>query len=117
MPRVSIGAKGGGVNWSKLQPNMGAYLVHDSAYTTVVTVSGAGYLTGITVDGESGSKNIRITIDGTVMYSGAIHDASIVDTFTMGISFLHRFDSSLLVEVQTAGNSDYCLCLVSYVLE
>jgi len=93
--------------------------------TTVLQITGAGYLTGITVAQESpgGSVQLRITIDGVIRVDGITPSllplAKGVGNYATAqnsIAMLHRFNSSLRVDINSSAAS-VGYAYVSYLLD
>lgn len=93
--------------------------------TTVLQINGAGYLTGITVAQENpgGSVQLRITIDGVIRVDGITPSllplAKGVGNYATAqnsIAMLHRFNSSLRVDINSSAAS-VGYAYVSYLLD
>jgi hypothetical protein len=76
-----------------------------------LSVSGSGYIIGVTPLAPNGDAGIDLTIDGTSISTGVqlIEDA---DGVGASIAFYHRFESSFTVDETTGG-----VVVVSYVLD
>lgn len=93
---------------------IGAISNTEGNWTTIASITGAGYLTGVLAGwkavGQHGNLYVEITIDGTAIITGTDAPVAITETFvadtntyftrTIGsISCMHRFNSSCVVKM------------------
>ena len=107
--------------WHSKQPRFAVYGTSYEGTYTVLDISGSGFITGISCcTGTSRpSFAIKITIDGVVRFDSEISGDPDYRNFISGenehasISMLHRFNSSLKVEMSGGRGMTF----VSYVLD
>lgn len=107
--------------WHSKQPRCAVYGTSYEGTYTVLDISGSGFITGITCrTGTSSPRfDIKITIDGVVRFDSKIGEDAEHRYFIYGenkhasISMLHRFNSSLKVEMDGGRGMTF----VSYVLD
>ena len=100
------------------QPRFAAVRCPENAVTTVLNVTGAGFLTGIAFmpHGSETDARLKITIDGTVRYDGITPNYHFcTEGRQNSFSMFHRFNTALKIQVRTLHGS--ATVHVSYLLD
>jgi len=111
------GFPSGGYNFQAKTPNITTHAISGStAWATVSTVSGSGLLTGIgqVVGGTAGTSALKITLDGNLIYDSSL-GVDYSGNQTLGMSFAHKFNTSMLVEHKIDNSSGNLTTTVSYL--
>lgn len=97
-------------DWKNTNPQFAYGATVNTTFTTMLDVTGSGFLIGINVAGDGGQA--RITIDSveltTLSIGGGRNDH---------YSFMHRFNSSLKVELERTTGSVTQAVYIAYVLD
>ena len=86
-----------------------------TSYSDIVNITDKGVLTGISqsIDAAAGNAYIKIVLDGvTITDSATIREGS-----GIGLSFNHRFNTSLQVQHKTQFGSAYQYTSVAYTID
>lgn len=113
-----VAAIPGGVDWSVLTPKMGFGISSGVGYTTILDISGAGYLTGVALanNEDTNPVHMQVTIDGIALGVITLNYWGLAMVGGMGFGCMHRFDSSLKIEVQQPTGNE-AVGHFGYVLE
>lgn len=109
----------------KLSPGIAYAFINSTSLSNVVSISGAGYLVGISqivYHASAGAGYYEITLDGTVIYSDSnMFSRTMISTYgqqlgSLSLPLFHRFNTSLLVRAKVATNSSVN-CNAAYILD
>lgn len=84
-----------------------------TSYVNLLSISGSGYLTGISGDSGNGLVTLKITIDGVALTEILVSSHNYTIFFSLPMIF--RFESSLLIQGKVA--TDVLKFNASYLLD
>jgi hypothetical protein len=113
------------VDWASRSPNIDNQVETSiSSDQDLVSVSGSGYLLGVSVNSDDPGTDFRVDIDGSVLVDGDIGRMGGVETSVSTdhkahttLSMIHRFGSSFAVGVGSFAKGSSMSVGVAYVLD
>lgn len=108
-------------------PKMAYYEGTGTGYTSVVDITDKGILTGISVNKETSVLGativmLKVTLDAVQLYANKFikQDLATIEGLvwsTQSLSFFHRFNTSLKIEIGNVAGAAWHYCTVSYTVD